>query len=126
MLDAEPSIRSPGGDLRPVIGTDLLSTTCGRKSPEGSVMVTAAIVGNAAPGASRQTLYRQSKRVLTRLLTRRWHGPRWALEPALRWFLRARQRSYLSRLLGDRAFALAATLSFFLAPCFPVFRSRRT
>ena len=58
--------------------------------------------------SSRRTPYRHSKRVLTRLLGRRWKGPRWALEPAVRRFLRARPRSYLARLLGDRGFALAA------------------
>ncbi len=75
-------------------------------------MVTAAIVGNAAPGASRRRLYRQSKRLLVRLLSRRCKGPRDALEPTVRRFLRARPRRYLSRLLSDHAFALAAVAAF--------------
>ncbi len=61
-------------------------------------MITGPLVGNAAPGASRRRLYRQSKRLLVRLLSRRLKGPRDALEPAVRRFLRARPRSYLSRL----------------------------
>ncbi len=63
-------------------------------------MVKAPYLGNAAPGASRRRLYRQSKRLLVRLLRRRCKGPRDALEPAVRRFLRSRPRSYLSRLLG--------------------------
>ncbi len=47
-------------------------------------MSTVSVVGVVALGASRRRVYRQSKRVLTRLLTRRWSGPRWALEPAVR------------------------------------------
>ncbi len=82
-----------------------------RQSRVGSVMVTAAIGGNAAPGASRRSLYRQSKRLLVRLMSRRCKGPRDALEPAVRRFLRARPRSYLSHLIADRAFALAAAAS---------------
>ncbi len=74
-------------------------------------MITTLPVGNTASGPSRRRLYRQSKRVLTRLLTRRWSGPRWALEPAVRRFLRDRPRRYLARLLGDRGFALAAAVS---------------
>ncbi len=75
------------------------------------MITTLPVVGNAVSGASRRRLYRQSKRVLTRLLTRRWSGPRWTLEPAVRRFLRARPRSFLARLLGDRGFALAAAVS---------------
>ncbi len=75
------------------------------------MITTLPVVGNAVSGASRRRLYRQSKRVLTRLLGRRWSGPRWALEPAVRRFLRARPRSFLARLLGDRGFALAAVVS---------------
>ncbi len=74
-------------------------------------MSTGPVVGSAVSGASRRTLYRHSKRVLTRLLTRRWSGPRWALEPAVRRFLRDQPRSFLARLLGDRGFALAAAVS---------------
>ncbi len=76
-----------------------------------NMITTLPVVGSAVSGASRRRLYRHSKRVLTRLLGRRWSGPRWALEPAVRRFLRARPRSYLSRLLGDRGFALAAVVS---------------
>ncbi len=79
-------------------------------------MITTPVVGSAASRVSRRTLYRQSKRLLTRLLTRTWKRPRNALEPAVRQFLRARPRSYLSRLLGDRAFALAAAASLLAAP----------
>ncbi len=75
------------------------------------MITTLPVVGSAVSGASRRTLYRQSKRVLTRLLTRRWKGRRWTLEPAIRRFLRARPRSFLARLLGDRGFALAAAVS---------------
>ena len=55
---------------------------------------------------------------------RKWlSAARWALrntlvlglEPAVRRFLRARPRSYLSRLLGDRAFALAAATTLLAA-----------
>ena len=75
------------------------------------MITTLPVVGSASLGASRRTLYRQSKRALTRLLTRRWKGRRWTLEPAIRRFLRARPRSFLARLLGDRGFALAAAVS---------------
>ncbi len=78
-------------------------------------MITTAIVGSAAPRVSRRTLYRQSKRLLTRLLTRTWKRPRNALEPEVRRFLRARPRGYLLRLAGDRAFALAAAASLLAA-----------
>ncbi len=67
--------------------------------------------GNARRGASRRRLYCQSKRLLGRLLARTWTEPRWALEPAVRRFLRDRPRSFLARLLGDRGFALAAVVS---------------
>ncbi len=75
------------------------------------MITTLPVVGSAVSGASRRRLYRHSKRVLTRLLGRRWSGPRWTLEPAVRRFLRARPRSYLARLLGDRGFALVAVVS---------------
>ena len=75
------------------------------------MITTLPVVGNAVSGASRRRLYRHSKRVLTRLLGRRWSGPRWTMEPAVRRFLRARPRSFLGRLLGDRGFALAAAVS---------------
>ena len=75
------------------------------------MITTLPVVGNAVSGASRRRLYRRSKRALTRLLTRRWSGPRWTLEPAVRRFLRDRPRSFLARLLGDRGFALAAAVS---------------
>ena len=54
--------------------------------------------------------------MLTRLLTRRWSGPRWALEPGVRRFLRDRPRSCLAHLLGDRRFALAAAVSLAATP----------
>ncbi len=41
-------------------------------------MSTVSVVGVVALGASRRRVYRQSKRVLTRLLAGRWKGPRWA------------------------------------------------
>ncbi len=75
------------------------------------MITTLPVVGNAVSGASRRRLYRQSKGLLTRLLGRRWSGPRWTLEPAVRRFLRERPRSFLARLLGDRGFALAAAVS---------------
>ncbi len=75
------------------------------------MITTLPVVGNTVSGASRRRLYRHSKRVLTRLLGRRWSGPRWTLEPAVRRFLRERSRSFLARLLGDRGFALAAVVS---------------
>ncbi len=71
-------------------------------------MLTSIAVGSDGSGASRRTLYRHTKRMLVGLLARRWKGSRHALEPAVRRFLRARPRSYLSRLVGDRSFALAA------------------
>ncbi len=70
-------------------------------------MITTPVVGNASSGGSRRMLYRHTKRMLLRLLARRWRGPRIALEPAVRRFLRARPRGYLVRLVGDRPFALA-------------------
>ncbi|MCH8007184.1 MAG: hypothetical protein IH888_13320, partial [Planctomycetes bacterium] len=70
-------------------------------------MFAASVVGGAGSGASRRRLYRQSKRLLGRLVARRWKGPRNALEPAVRRFVQARPRGYLSRLVRDRAFALA-------------------
>ncbi len=75
------------------------------------MITTLPVVGSALSGASRRRLYRRSKRVLTRLLTRRWSGPRWTLEPAVRRFLRDRPRRFLARLLGDRGFVLAAAVS---------------
>ncbi len=57
---------------------------------------------------SRRNVYRQSKRLLIRLMAGTWSGPPRALEPAVRGFLRARSRSYLLHLAGNRAFALAA------------------
>ncbi len=78
-------------------------------------MITTPVVGSAASGASRRTLYRHTKRMLLRLLAGRWRGPRNALEPAVRRFLRARPRSYLLRLAGDRAFAVAAAASLLAA-----------
>ncbi len=79
-------------------------------------MITRPVVGNAGSGTSRRTLYRHTKRMLLRLLARRWKGPRHALEPAVRRFLRARPRGYLLRLVGDRGFALAAAASLLAAP----------
>ena len=58
------------------------------------VMGMPTVVAGLNSGASRRTLYRQSKRVLTRLLNRRWSGPRSTLEPAVRRFLRERPRSF--------------------------------
>ncbi len=55
-------------------------------------MITTPVVGNAASGTSRRTLYRHTKRMLLRLLARRWKGLPNALEPAVRRFLRARPR----------------------------------
>ncbi len=78
-------------------------------------MISTPVVGNAASGTSRRTLYRHTKRMLLRLLSGRWRGPRTALEPAVRRFLRARPRGYLVRLVGDRAFALAAAASLLAA-----------
>ncbi len=78
-------------------------------------MFAASGVGGAGSGASRRTLYRQSKRLLLRLLSRTGKGPRGALEPAVRRFLRARPRGYLVRLAGDRAFALAAAAALLAA-----------
>ncbi len=78
-------------------------------------MNTTQVVGNAGSGTSRRTLYRHTKRMLLRLLSRRWTGPRYALEPAVRRFLRARPRGYLLRLVGDRGFALAAAASLLAA-----------
>ena len=75
------------------------------------MITTLPVVGNAVSGASRRTLYRRSKGVLTRLLRRCWSGPRWTLELAVRRFLRERPRSFLARLLGDRGFALAVAVS---------------
>ncbi len=40
------------------------------------------VIGNA--GSSRRTLYRHTKRMLLRLLSRTWTGPPNALEPAVR------------------------------------------
>ena len=80
------------------------------------MITTLPVVGSAVSGASRRRLYRRSKRLLSRMLTRRWSGPRWTLEPAVRRFLRARSRSFLARLLGDRGFALAAVGSLAATP----------
>ncbi|MEE9294429.1 MAG: VCBS repeat-containing protein [Phycisphaerae bacterium] len=71
-------------------------------------MITSPFIGSVGMRASRRRLYRQSKRLLIRLVAGRWSGPRRALEPAVRGFLRARSRSYLLHLAGNRAFALAA------------------
>jgi len=69
---------------------------------------TATVLRLDGPGASRRRLYRRTKRLLLGLLARRWTGPRITLEPAVRRFLRARPRSFLSRVAADRGFALAA------------------
>ncbi len=74
-------------------------------------MAVRTVIAGLGSGASRRTLYRHSKKVLTRLLNRRWSGPRSTLEPAVRRFLRDRPRSFLARLLGDRGFVLAAAVS---------------
>ena len=78
-------------------------------------MVTRTVVGIDGSCVSRRTLYRYTKRMLVRLLARRWTGPRNGLEPTVRRFLRARPRSYLSRLAGDHAFALAAVAALLAA-----------
>ena len=49
--------------------------------------------------------------MMLEILGPRWTGPRYTLESAVRRFLRARSRSYLGRLLGDRGFAVAAAVS---------------
>lgn len=67
-----------------------------------------SFIGRHGMKASRRRVYRQSKRLLIRLMAGRWSGPRLSLEPAVRGFLRARSRSYLLNLAGNRAFALAA------------------
>ena len=43
-------------------------------------MATQTFVGRDGSDASRRTLYRHTKRMLLRLLPRRWRGPRNALE----------------------------------------------
>ncbi len=78
-------------------------------------MVTRTVVGSDGSRASRRTLYRHTKRLLVRLLARKWNRPRNVMESAVRRFLRARPRSYLSRLVGDRAFALAAAAALLAA-----------
>ena len=49
--------------------------------------------------------------MMLRIVGPRWNGSRWGLELAVRRFLRARQRSYLSRLLNDSGLAVAAAVS---------------
>ena len=71
-------------------------------------MITSPFIGCAGMRVSRRRLYRQSKRLLIRLMARSWSGPPRALEPTVRGFLRAGSRSYLLHLAGNRAFALAA------------------
>ncbi len=73
--------------------------------------------GFGLPGArgSRRRVYRQGKRLLARLLAPHWRGPREALDPVVRQFLRARPGTYLARLVGDRVFALAAAASLLTA-----------
>ncbi len=78
-------------------------------------MVTTPVGGFAGASTARRTLYRHTKRMLLRLLARRWKGPRTALEPAVRRFLRARPRGSLVRLVGDRGFALAAAATLLAA-----------
>ncbi len=79
-------------------------------------MITTQVVEIIASRVSRRTLYRQSKRLLARVLARTWKGPPNALERAVRRFLRARPRSFLLRLAGDRAFALAAAAALLATP----------
>ncbi len=79
-------------------------------------MITLRAVGSSGTAAPRRALYRQGKRLLSRLLTHTWAGRRGAVEPAIRRFLRGRPCSYLVRLVGDRSFALAAAASL-LAAC---------
>ncbi len=79
-------------------------------------MITLPFVGSSGTAAPRRALYRQSKRLLSRLLTRTWAGQRGAVEPAIRRFLRGRPCSYLVRLVEERSFALAAAASL-LAAC---------
>ncbi len=64
---------------------------------------------------SRRSVYRQGKRLLARLLVRRWNAPRAALEPVVRRFLHGRSRCYLLRLIEDGAFALAAAAALLAA-----------
>ena len=62
----------------------------------------------ASSGASRRTVYRQTKRLLLGLVARRWTGSRLGLEPAVRRYLRGRSRGYLLRLSRDGGVAMAA------------------
>jgi hypothetical protein len=62
----------------------------------------------ALSGVSRRVVYRRCKQLLIRLLLGRRLVPQFAAESAVRRFLRDRPRSELARLVGDRAFALAA------------------
>ncbi len=64
----------------------------------------------------RRGLYRRGKRLLIGILERIWQGPRPALEPAVRAFLRARPRGFLRRLANDRPFALAVAAALATAP----------
>ncbi len=73
-------------------------------------------LGCAGSSASRRMLYRQGKRVLIQTLNRSWSGPRNTLEPAVRRFLRARSRGYLSCLARGGAFALAAAACLLATP----------
>ncbi len=64
---------------------------------------------------SRRGLYRESKRLLAGMLIGRWKGSRQAIEPLVRRFLRDRPPIYLSRLVRDRGFAIAAVASLLAA-----------
>ena len=68
------------------------------------------IQGRPGAGQSRRVLYRQTKRMLVRMVAPGWRGHRYTLEPAVRRFLRGRSRNELVRLVTSRLCAMAAAV----------------
>ena len=60
---------------------------------------------------TRRVLYRQTKRMLVRLVAPGWHGHRYKLERAVRRFLRGRSCNEMVRLATSRVNAVALAAS---------------
>ena len=67
--------------------------------------------GRGGAGQTRRVLYRQTKRLLVRLVAPGWKGHRYTLELAVRRFLRGRPCNELVRLSTRRVCAMAAAAS---------------
>ena len=69
------------------------------------------IQGRGGAGQTRRIQYRQTKRMLVRLVAPRWQGHRYTLELAVRRFLRGKHCNELTRLATNRLCVMAAAAS---------------